>query len=494
MKSIKSKYQIFDWEAIEFPIVLTEIQSITNHYIVPVDSILEVFRDQDYRLKGILKGLVTNPADLEYRENDEIKEVGFINGETLKAKSNERTYRINGFGISHIHHTPFKHNNKVLFEFECQIYLHDIELLDENVESSDIICDFFLCSIPQIYFNGMTKRIDKEIPCKFRMKFDDYQKSNDDIRYGNSSSWDYSVINYGDEKIIIQVVNKDLLPQNIDGILIEYRNSSAEYITEKFRKITEEYLSFILGTHLQKIGTSSFNYGYKLRTAKSNNPWSRKIFKGENINPIPLYNGGGDRDFFEKMLNKLFISFFNQYDQISFSSCLWKLWVGKSLPIGTDLPILSSGLETLIESYLKKNNLLPKYTKNQKKIYKDLISDEINSIENKLMDYQFKNSVINKLKNPYNFSIGEKMNLFFTHISFDFDKNSIENRALMARNSMAHQEVNLESVKEQRQVKKISDAYITLINRVILKILGYDWYYIDYSKEGIRYLKIEENL
>ena len=86
------------------------------------------------------------------------------------------------------------------------------------------------------------------------------------------------------------------------------------------------------------------------------------------------------------------------------------------------------------------------------------------------------------------------MNIFFNHICFDFDENSIENKALMARNSMAHQEINLDTVNEQQQIKKISDAYITLINRVILKILGYDWYYVDYSKEGIRYLKIEENL
>ena len=294
VNSTKNIYQKFDWEGIEFPLLLTEINSITNHYNIPFNSSLEIFRDQDYKLIGVLKGITSNHKDFEYRENGEIKKVGFINGETLEAKSNGLTYYINDFGISNLSIIPFKNNNQIFFEFECQIYLHDIELVNENAESNDIICDFFLCSVPQIHFNGMTKRVNKPTPFKYRLKLDEFEISNDDIRIASSSSWDYSVLNYGEKKIIIQLVHKDLVPKNIDGILIEYRNVTSEYPTENFRKIVQEYLSFILGSHLQKIGSSSFNFGYKLISAKSNNPWSRIISKNGNINPIPLKNGGSD--------------------------------------------------------------------------------------------------------------------------------------------------------------------------------------------------------
>ena len=59
---------------------------------------------------------------------------------------------------------------------------------------------------------------------------------------------------------------------------------------------------------------------------------------------------------------------------------------------------------------------------------------------------------------------------------------------------MTHQKLDTNNHEELLRIKKLSDAYISLVNRVILKIIGYNGYYVDYSKEGVRYLKIDENL
>lgn len=233
--------------------------------------------------------------------------------------------------------------------------------------------------------------------------------------------------------------------------------------------------------------------GYKLINCESRNPWSRKIFKNGNTHPIPL-NSSLENNYFGEMLNDLFLKFLKQYNQISLSDCLWKLWIGQSLPLGTNLPILSSGLEILIDSFVEFHGLQRKYTKEEKKNYSNLIKDELESLEVKLEGYEFKSSVINKLQSPYNFSIGEKMRVFFKYLNIHFDKKSLENQALLARNYMAHQSLNFDTVEEQQKIKKISDAYVTLIHRVILKILNYSWYYIDYSKEGMRYLNINDNM
>jgi hypothetical protein len=76
----------------------------------------------------------------------------------------------------------------------------------------------------------------------------------------------------------------------------------------------------------------------------------------------------------------------------------------------------------------------------------------------------------------------------------NFDKDSIENKALRARNTMTHRGIDVDTDEERRNITKLSDAYVTLINRVILRLMDYDWYYIDYSKEGIKYLKMDQNL
>lgn len=486
-------FQSYDWEGNEFPLLVTELISITNHYKIPFNSTIQIFRDHDYRLKGILKGVTKNPKELEYYEEDEIKTVGFIQGETIEAKSNGKLYLIEGFDISTIKEFPFKKDDIIYFEFECEVYLESIKLLNCKNIQADKICEYFLCSVPRILFSGITKRINSSEHYKYRSPLDHYEEDLESFDKGYSSSWDYFLLKYENQIICIQQVNKKYLPENVDGIIIEYRNISIDFPTENFRKIVQEFLSFIFGSHLQNIGSSSFNNGYELISTESINPWSRKLYKNGNMNPIPLSNGR-DRNFLENILNNLFSNFVKQYNQISLSDCLWKLWIGQSSPLGTNLPILSSGLESLIDSFVQFHELQKTYSKDEKKNYHILIKDDLESLEKKLEGYEFKSSIINKLKNPYNFSIGEKMRVFFKHINIHFDKKSLENQALLARNHMTHQAVNYETVEEQQRIKKISDAYATLIHRVILKILGYDWYYIDYSKQGIFYLQINDNM
>ncbi|MGD1317842.1 hypothetical protein [Chryseobacterium sp. 2R14A] len=492
-KSNKETFQIYDWEGNEFPIRVTKLSSITKHYKIPTDSTIDIYRDQDYRLKGVLRGITQDKTDLNYYENDEIKTVGFIMGETIEAISNNRLYQIKGLGISSVKYIPIKRNNFTYLEFECQVYLESFELINIEQNVPDKICDYFLCSVPDMLFNGITKRINSSKQYKYRIPLDHYEDDKESFTEGYSSSRDYFTLNYENKVICIQMVHKKHLPGSIDGILIEYRDVLNNFPDENFRKIVQEFLSFIFGSHMQKVGSSSFCDGYKLINCESRNPWSRKIFKNGNANPIPL-NNRRENNHFGEMVNNLFLNFIKQYDQISLSDCLWKLWSGQSLPLGTNLPILSSGLETLIDSFVQFHGLQRKYTKEEKKIYTNLIKDELESLEVKLEGYEFKLSVINKLRSPYNFSIGEKMRVFFKYLNIHFDKKTLENQALLARNHMAHQSLNFDTVAEQQRIKKISDAYVTLIHRVILKILDYNSYYIDYSKEGIRYLNINDNM
>lgn len=446
-------FQSYDWEGNEFPLQVTELSSITNHYKIPYYSTIQIFRDHDYRLKGILKGVTNNPKELEYYEEDEIKTVGFIQGETIKAKSNGKLYLIEGLSISAIKEFPFKKDDIIYFRFECEVYIESIKLLNFKNTQADKICEYFLCSVPDILFSGLTKRINSSEHYKYRSSLDHYEENIESFDKGHSSSWDYFLLKHENQIICIQKVNKKYLPENMDGIIIEYRNISIGFPTENFRKIVQEFLSFGFGSHLQKIGFSSFNNGYGLISTGSINPWSRKLYKNGNMNPIPLSNGS-DRNFLENILNDLFSNFVKQYNQISISDCLWKLWIGQSSPLGTNLPILSSGLESLIDSYVIFHKLQKTYNKDEKKNYHLSIKDELESLEKKLEGYEFQSSIINKLKNPYNMSIGEKMRVFFKHLDIHFDKKSLENQALLARNQMTHQAVNYETIEEQQRIKK----------------------------------------
>lgn len=490
----KRKYQRYDWEAIVFPLTLTNIQSITHHYDIPIDSVLKVWRDDEYRLRGLLEGVTDDKDVLEYKENQRVKKVGFIDGETLNAKFNDNDYLIEGFGLKNISIYPVQSDEKLRFGFCCETYLESIQLLNKSATKPEIICEWYLCSMPEIFFSHTTLRYLSHPNFKIRRDIDTLiENESEYIRRGYSSSWDFAVVNYKSYKIILQQVSNDYLPKETDGIVIEYRADDSIFPSPEFKKIFSEYISFILGNHIQQIGTSEFKNGYELISSQSQNPWKGKIKKNSIINPIPLKNGG-DRDFFENQLNKLLGHFISLHEKTSLSDCLWKLWIGCDLSIGTNLPIIASGFEMLINSFLERNNLIRKYTKKEKHDYRQMVTEEIESLRAKLTPYDFAPFVLNKLENPFNFGIGEKFKIFFKNISLEFESNSLESKALRARNLMIHVGFDFSTIERQKEIKKLSDAYITLVNRVILRLLDYDGYYVDYSKEGIRYLKMNENM
>ncbi len=495
MDDNKRKFQQYDWEGISFPITMSNIVNKTNHYNIPIDSELTIWRDKEYRLKGLLKGVVDDKDDLEYKEDGEIKKVGFIDGEVLTAKSEVGDYLIEGLCLEKVTFFAVNGNATAIgLGFSCEVLLESIKVIDEDVAEPDIISEWYLCSMPEVRFSNRTSRYDSHPNYKIRNGIDSPIENEDEyFRKGYSSSWDHVVVKHKDHKIILQTIPNDYLPNGIDGVAIEYRKSISGFPSFEFRKMFREYISFIFGTHLQRIGESEFSIGYKLLNSQSENPWKRSFKKNGNINPIPLKNGAS-RDFFENQLNELLPNFISLYEKTSLSDCLWKLWIGSELSIGTNLPIIASGFEMLVNSYLENNNLLRKYSKQEKNDYRSLIAEELGSLRVKLASYDFAPFVLNKLENPYNFGIGEKIKIFLKSISLEFENDSKENEALKARNLMTHQGFDFKTTEEQQRVKKISDAYVTLVNRVILKLLNYDRHYVDYSKEGIRYLRMNENM
>lgn len=491
MKDVDFYKNIQEWEGINFPISVSSIKCNEGHYVIPFDSKIVIWRDKDYRLKGTLKGITNEPNDLKYRENGVYKNIGFIKGENVIAKDENFNYLISDLTINSYNLKACKSPNGVRYNFSCDISLYSVETISNG--KTDIYSEWYLCSLPQVLFSNQTVRYENQLKYKIREGLDKPLENHKEIINGYSMSRDFAILKYKDFKIIIQTVSKKYIPNWSDGLSIEYRSNNSKFPDDSIKKMVEEFLSFILGNHIQKIASSEYSNDFQVLKIKSNNAWKRNLKKNGNINPVPLKNGS-DRFYFEKLINKLFLNFVEQYGKLNLSDCLWKLWIGSDLPVGTNIPIIASGLEVLIDSFLKNENLIIKRSKPEKRKYQNIIEKEFDSLEKKLKDFPFGQSVLNKLKNPYNLSIGEKMKMFFKELNISFDKDSIENRALLARNQMTHQKLDTENHEELLRIKKLSDAYISLVNRVILKIIGYNGYYVDYSKEGVRYLKIDQSL
>jgi hypothetical protein len=115
------------------------------------------------------------------------------------------------------------------------------------------------------------------------------------------------------------------------------------------------------------------------------NPW------GDNVVSrcqSPAYLPAPTDDYLDSnraeiTLNELIIPFLAQHKTLRLSDCLWKYWIAKYSPLGINLPILSSAVETLAERVLKAHPEVKHYYVESKE-FQALIAEELASIQHKL--------------------------------------------------------------------------------------------------------------
>jgi hypothetical protein len=122
--------------------------------------------------------------------------------------------------------------------------------------------------------------------------------------------------------------------------------------------------------------------------------------------------------------------------------------------------------QTVISKYL------PEIIKELKAISK-IASDDTASAETA---FDKTTPIINRIKGANNLSNNERIQVFFSELGLKIS--DIEARALQTRNIVVHG-----STKDRDDQEFIDNVHIyyTLLNKVILKLLSYDGFYLDYG-------------
>ena len=182
---------------------------------------------------------------------------------------------------------------------------------------------------------------------------------------------------------------------------------------------------------------------------------------------------------FETLMAELVPRYLELNGEFDFDNVLWGYWLFEELSLGANLPVLATSVEMLKRAWYSSRRSKSQGVYMPKKEFDELLGEELAAVEEKLREVEHGDRMASRMRNAFNFGSNESVEFFLEELGLPIGPT--ERSAMRARNPMAHGSAAL--LDESRHQETVNDtlSYRTFFNRIMLKMLGYDGAYIDYS-------------
>jgi hypothetical protein len=462
-----------EWEAVAFPLILENPQFEDAAYVFDGPSSITLWREVNLQLKATMQGRMKNPKMLdderEYGRGNMVKQ-SIINAyDTMGNKAILTGCVLGGyrFKSDEVNEDGYLVNMELVF---------DTATLTKLAASPDQHFEWFLVQNFDAHLYGTTRRSLQTSQKKIRVGVD-LEEPNDRLS-GSSVSRDYFVLEQPGFSCIIARVPPEFTGKKMAGLCIEFRGTEIEKMNPELLHNLKGLLSILLGGKLYFIGYSKIAKGELVESFLDSPDIPLKL-------PVAMppihYNMQYDWGNFALQTNLLFPQYQALQEILFLNNAVDRYWISQTVPIGANLPILAGGLEVIANAYLKMagNNQVEYMPQPD---YEDLIGQELLIIAAKLGSVKDGDKMFNKIKGAFRKGSNEKINLFFDLLDLNIDRS--EKEAIKLRNKMTHSTRDYTIEENAHDDVIATRVYQALFNRIFLKILGYQGYYIDYSLKG----------
>jgi hypothetical protein len=353
-----------------------------------------------------------------------------------------------------------------------------------------------------------------------------------------TTSSDYLRIETDDLQFLIAKVSDGFGPNwhsNISSnIGIEYREDWGRIPDETERETIRELCSFVLGRQLLIVGHTSYDEDDNIEEEYACNPWGndpRYLCSKPDLPPIRI-DGHSKAD---DLITQLLPPYCKLRDDYHLNHALWLYWLARDMPAGMGLPFLAAAVEAIMGGWFEpKNKNMDMYLfswddvpgNDNEKLVKFLVDDYntgwaksaeteicksddgksihiyedenlaemmINEKRGKLtlkvsdcrthclkvknLKVKKENGKLNVYKPP---RVIKRFKTFFDEI--DLVPDDREQDAIDARHGVAHGGFVIASDQEKmRDMILCGFAYETIIHKILLRLLDYSGWYINYS-------------
>jgi hypothetical protein len=299
------------------------------------------------------------------------------------------------------------------------------------------------------------------------------------------SSGRHAFVETPDFGFVVERVPKELGPRWSRGLAIEYRDEWGDVPDEGTRESVANCLGFVMGRPLIGVGHTAFDErGFAIEDvalAPSSDTDLASLCRQGGQPPVRL-DSGGYTDILESLLGGLVPRYLELNAEFDLDDVLWGYWLFGRLPLGANLPVLATSLEMLKRDWYSSRKSKSRGVYMPKKEFDDLLGDELAVVEEKLAGVEYGDRIARRMRSAFNLGANESMEFFFEELGLPIGP--LERAALRARNPMAHGSAELLDEGRHQEMFDNTQSYRTLFNRVLLKLLGYDGAYVDYSARG----------
>lgn len=302
----------------------------------------------------------------------------------------------------------------------------------------------------------------------------------------------FSHIKYKDTAFDVHFVGNGYGPKWSNNFSITYFEKYGRIPEREERDLIRNYMSFFMGKQLMYIGSSSYDntgnqVGFEMENPRTFGFDIEKICNNAPMSPISC--APNDWNNYFKAIQDHIDSFADIYYKLDFDSLFTTYWYSKNIIKPMDLPILSGALEHLKSQWYKEVENNPETLLMDKKDFAKRIKPIKELIAQQFSDTPYEDRMKRTLDNSNRMSVSEQLAYFFDKIGLKIGKD--EKEALKARNLPAHGSYHIFDSDLRKYIIN-SHVYEDIINRVILKLLGYKGKYVDYGMLGYLLKDIDE--
>ncbi len=477
MESNKTPYlPRISWEGLQGKWEIDHLRESTN--LPPGSEKIEVWRDDQYKIKAKITGTSNEPKDLLPGSG----EVGIITSTFEIEGSSDYgmvDYRLEHCLLSGISYKYLENS------FEADLKTYSVRRILSREWSQRVwLTEWYLNSHKSML--PYPRLVEREFKEEYRKKRESF---GEDVTFegaGMSTSDRYAFIETPEVSFVVEPVVKELGPPWSDCMSIEYREDWGGIPEADVRDAIANFVSFVIGRPLIGVGSTSFDErGQPLEQVATSPAEDNLVALCQSSEKPPIkIDIHGTSENLEGLLRRLVPNYLALKDELKLNEALWGYWLSKQLPLGGNLPELQTNLEMIMNAWFKSKGRKLSFIYMRERKFKGLLKDELVAIEKKLEGEKYKDQIMGRLRNASARPMGtnEKFELFFDEIALPIGE--VENRAIKARHPMAHGSSEILDPANYQKMLNDTLSYETLFNRVLLKLLEYEGNYVDRSAKG----------